>query len=154
MDSELSKAKRSRTSQLSQLTKLYNEIDTLMICAENKDNVRKLFDKLCEKFELFKKAHFVCLELCGDSDSSNAELLSANYTSQEKNFAECKEHYTGWLKNLETPEVDHGSVHSSISMSSSKSSKTQLRSAKAKRLVAEHRLRALREKQKLELEQE
>ncbi|XP_053381765.1 uncharacterized protein LOC128549256 [Mercenaria mercenaria] len=68
------------------------------------------------------------------------------------NFIECKEHYTEWLKQLQTTTADDNrSVRSSAS--SVRSARSMLQSARAKRLVAEHRLKTLREKQNLEHKQ-
>ena len=72
MDSEeaeraYEESRKKRTVNLSQLTKLYNELETKMISRDNVENVKILFTKLCDRYEHFKAAHLEFLDFCTNS---------------------------------------------------------------------------------------
>ena len=139
------------SAQLSQLTKLYNELERNMSSYENKDSAKSLYSKLSDRFEQFRSAHLQRLDLCTESDAVNN--LEQNFDSCQKNFAEFQERYSQWIKKGERPisEENDGSSHSSRTTScASVSSQSRLRSAKAKRLIAELKLEKLSKRQELE----
>ena len=145
--------KRSRSTQLAQLTKIYKDIERKMISVENIDMVKELYGKLCDRFEQFKSAHLQCLEVC--SQAENVDNLEENYESNMKNFMEFKERFSQWIADSEKiPQMertpDKSCTGSIASSRTSTSSRAKLCSAKAKRLVAEMKLKNL--KVKLELE--
>jgi hypothetical protein len=143
-------ARKTRTTHLSQLTKIYNEIEKQMVSYENTEKVKELYDRLCNRYELFKTVHLQCMDLCKDTETF--ETLENSYVSQQNNFVECNERYTEWIKCLDsTADDDNASVRTRAS--SVQSSRAAMQNAKAKRLVAEHRLKMLREKQRLERQQ-
>ncbi|XP_053377394.1 uncharacterized protein LOC128546216 [Mercenaria mercenaria] len=143
-------AKKSRSALLAQLTKINNELERQMVSTENAEKVKHLYKNLCDRYEQFKNAHFHCLELC--DDPSIIELLETNYSSQQKNLTEFNEHYSEWQKqSLQSGQDDNISTISRTG--TARSSRAQLQNAKAKRLIAEHKLRTLKVKQKIEQEQ-
>ena len=119
-----------------------------MISEENSESVKQLYQKLEDRYNQFKSVHTQCLELCDDSEE--ADILRTSYNSHEQNFKEFSERYLEWKRHI---NVDHEDTVSVISSAYSNSSQTQRRRAKAKRLVAENRLRLLQEKQRLEREE-
>ena len=84
--------KRVRNAELSQLTKLYNELERNMSSYENNDYVKSLYSKLNDRFEQFRWAHLQCLDLCTESDAANN--LEQNFDSCQKNFVEFQERYS------------------------------------------------------------
>lgn len=145
-------AMKSRTVHLSQLTKIYNELERLMMSTENCKKVNDVYIKLCDRYELYKTAYLQCVDLC--EDSAKIESLETNFTSQVQNFAEFGERYEEWKKSFKTSEEDCISVNTHVSnASSSRSSISQMLNAKARRLIAEQKLIKLKEKQLIEREQ-
>ena len=114
---------------------------------DNVKNVKLLYGKLCDRFEQFKSVHLQCLDLCTESDATNK--LEQNFDSCQKNFVEFQDRYSEWIaqRKRPTPEDNDGcSDVSRVSSRASVSSQSRLRSAKAKRLIAEHKLKRLTEK--------
>ncbi|XP_052228782.1 uncharacterized protein LOC127842997 [Dreissena polymorpha] len=109
-----------------------------MLSPENAIRVRELFDRQCEKYEEFKTVHFQYFELCEDPETKVA--LQESFESCKTNFVEFKERYSQWTHT----EVD--------SLSSAASSTSRLKHAKVKRLIAEQKLKTLKEQQSLEKE--
>ncbi|KAH3721694.1 hypothetical protein DPMN_064642 [Dreissena polymorpha] len=144
-------SKRKRSTQKALMTKLYNELEKNMISRDNIDHVKVLFQKLCERFEQFKNAHLQCLDLCSVPDV--AENLELTYEYCLQNFVEFRERFSQWTATDEkTPEEDDAcSVASRISSASSGSAISELRKAKAKRLVLEHKLKKMKERHEFEL---
>ncbi|CAC5402358.1 unnamed protein product [Mytilus coruscus] len=126
--------KRTRSTNLAQLTKLYKELEKNLISYENVEHVKQLYSKLCENFEQFKLAHLQCLDLCTQSEV--IANLEVNYERCHENFVEFRDRFSHRLSSR-----------------SSVSSQSRLRSAKAKRLIAELKLRKLSEHHELEREQ-
>ena len=148
---DLSSKKRVRSAQLSQLTKLYNELERSMSSYQNKDFVKSLYGKLNDRFEQFRSAHLQCLDLCTESDAANN--LEQNFDSCQKNFAEFQDRFSQWITEGErpTPDDNDGSSHVSRTTScASVSSQNRLRTATAKRLVAELKLKQLSKKHEME----
>ena len=56
-------AKKSRTAHLSQLTRLYKELDKQLLSHENSEKAKGIFERLCDRYEQFKSAHLVSAEL-------------------------------------------------------------------------------------------
>ena len=144
--------KRARSANLSQLTKLYNELEKGMSSYDNKDNVVSLYNKIKERFDQFKSAHLQCLDICADTDTANT--LIDHFGSCQKNLVEFEDRYAQWLTGYERPkpEDDSGS-HVSRTMSCasvSSSSQVNLQNAKARRLIAELKLEKLSKRQELE----
>ncbi|VDI68565.1 Hypothetical predicted protein [Mytilus galloprovincialis] len=146
---EYETVRRQRTTNLSQLTKLYNELEKKMISRDNKETVKNLYVKLCDRFEEFKTAHMNCLDLCPDVHV--VETLEMNFDSCQKNLKEFRERFSEWI-NGSMENIADDEVGSRISSSSSSSSKAKLRTARANRLKAEHKLKKTEEKLKLERE--
>ena len=53
-DEDFLSRKRVRNANLSQLTKLYNELERNMCSFDNNNHVRSLYKKLVERFDQFK----------------------------------------------------------------------------------------------------
>ena len=70
-DEDFLSRKRVRSANLSQLTKLYNELELNMCSFDNKDYVRSVYNKLMERFDQFKSAHLKCLDLCTETEVAN-----------------------------------------------------------------------------------
>ncbi|XP_060560451.1 uncharacterized protein LOC132720344 [Ruditapes philippinarum] len=146
-------AMKSRTAHLSQLTKTFNELERLMLSSENYDKVHEIYNKLCEKYEHFKAAHILCIDMCEDTEKLNS--MESNFTSQVKNIAEFSERYSEWKKSVNNTE-DCISVNSRVTVtnnSSVRSSRSEMLSAKARKLVAEQKLKTLIEKQRIDKQQ-
>lgn len=135
-------AKKSRATHLGQLTKLYKELEKQMSSIDNVVEVKELFDRLCDKYEQFKTVHFQCLELCEDPEMS--DTLEKNFESCKTNFVEFKERYAQWIPERMDADSIPGSATSSTS---------RLKNAKVKRLIAEQKLKTLRERQTFGREQ-
>ncbi|VDI66238.1 thioredoxin domain-containing protein 10 [Mytilus galloprovincialis] len=153
MDSEeaeraYEESRKKRTVNLSQLTKLYNELETKMISRDNVKTVKILFTKLCDRYEHFKAAHLECLDFCTNSDI--IETLEINFDSSQKNFIEFRERYNEWIREPEKAkeEEDKNSRITSVSRTSS-STQYRLKLARANRLKAEVQ-KKMAEKQELE----
>ena len=131
-------ARRQRSAHLGQLTKQYKEIETLMVDRKNIFQVRKLHKDLVERFEKFKIAHLDCIELC--DDGKLIDDLCSSFERNKTNFVEFEQRYSEW--NHDYAESDVRSTTSSASR----------REAKLKRLIAEQKLKTLKEKQALERE--
>lgn len=125
---EFVSAKRSRSAHLAQLTKTYNELERQMLFEDNSEGVKQLYKNLCDRFQVFKDAHFLCLE--SYDDPSIVELLETNFLSQKRNFEEFRERYTEWERQLITDPDDNASIISGAS--STRSSRAKLLSAKNK----------------------
>ncbi|CAG2254244.1 unnamed protein product [Mytilus edulis] len=108
-----------------------------------------MYVKLCDRFEEFKTAHMNCLDLCPDVHV--VETLEMNFDSCQKNLKEFRERFSEWI-NGSMENIADDEVGSRISSSSSSSSKAKLRTARANRLKAEHKLKKTEEKLKLERE--
>ena len=134
-------AKKQRSTQLAQLTRLYKDLEKHMVDKENKEKVNELYKSLCSRYEQFKTAHFACLDKC--ENSSVIDSLEESFKSQRENFDEFREHFSTWNQ-----DCDNVSVIESVT-----SSRTQLLSAKIKRMVAENKMKTLREKMRLDQEQ-
>ena len=139
---DFNSCKRLRSTQMAQMTKLYTELEKQMISRTNVDQVKCLFEKLCDKFELFKTAHLECLDAC--SDSGIIDSLEVTYRSCQNNFIEFRERFVQWIAaDDQRPEDDDArSVTSRMSSTSSKS--------RSKRLAAELRIKKLKAKYELE----
>ena len=150
-----SEAMKSRTAHLSQLTRTYNELERLMMSRENHEKVNEVYHKLCDRYELFKAGHLQCVDLCNDAEKLKS--MESSFTSQVQNFSEFNERYSEWKKSSiipEVPEEDCISVRTHVTnASSSRSSRSQMLSAKARRLIAEQKMKTLKEKQLLERQQ-
>jgi len=89
---DFNSCKRLRSTQMAQMTKLYTELETQIIPRTNVDQVKCLFEKLCDKFELFKTAYLECLDACSDSgiiDSLEATYRSCQYKLKRCSNKEC-----------------------------------------------------------------
>ena len=64
-------AKRARSAQIAQLTKLYSELENFMVSYDNIEDVKRVYGKLCDRFDQFKSAHLQCLDLCKEPDAQN-----------------------------------------------------------------------------------
>lgn len=152
----ITELKRTRGAKLAQLTKLYKDLEKNMLSYENAERVTDLYDKLGERYEQFKSAHLECLDAAAEPDVT--EQLEVSFKSCQHNFHEFRERISQWIANSKSqeekiPDDDVCSTVSrvtSLSTASSRSSASKLKSAKAKRLVAEHKLQKLKEKQELE----
>ena len=138
---DFEKAKKQRSTQLAQLTRLYKDLENHMVDKENKEKVNELYKSLCSRYEQFKTAHFACLDKC--ENSSVIDSLEESFKSQRENFDVFREHFSTWNQ-----DCDNVSVIESVT-----SSRTQLLSAKIKRMVAENKMKTLREKMRLDQEQ-
>ena len=149
-DEDFLSRKRVRSANLSQLTKLYNELERNMSSLDNKDYVFSLNNKLMECFDQFKSAHLQCLDLCTETDVAN--ILTEHFDSCQKNFTEFQERYSQWITAVQrpTPEDDDHSRVSCATSCTSVSSQDRLRNARAKRLIAELKLEQLSKRQQLE----
>ena len=134
-------------ANLSQLTKLNNELERGMSSYDNKDNVVSLYNKLKERFEPFKSAHLQCLDICADTDTANT--LIDHFGSCQKNLVEFEDRYAQWLSGCERPKPEDDSRTMSCGSVSS-SSQVKLQNAKARRLIAELKLEKLSKRQELE----
>ncbi|CAG2248269.1 unnamed protein product [Mytilus edulis] len=138
---DFSDVKRTRSTNLAQLTKLYKELEKNLISYENVEHAKQLYSKLCERFEQFKLAHLQCLDLCTQSEV--IENLEVNYERCHENFVEFRDRFSQYIASEKSHE-------DSLSSRSSVSSQSRFRSAKAKRLIAELKLRKLSEQHELE----
>ncbi|XP_071124292.1 uncharacterized protein [Mytilus edulis] len=146
--------KRTRSTNVAQLTKLYNELKKNLISYEKMEHAKQLYSKLCERFEQFKLAHLQCLDLCTQSEV--IANLEVNYERCHENFVELRDRFSQYIASEksheeEIPEErDTVSIDSRLSSRSPVSSQSRFRSAKAKRLIAELKLRKLSEQHELE----
>ena len=117
---------------------------------DNNDYVLSLYNKLLELFDQFKSAHLQCLDLCTEIDVAN--ILIEHFDSCQKNFVEFQERYTQWITagRRPTPEDDDRSHASCAKSRTSVLSQDRLRNARAKRLIAELKLKKLSKMQELE----
>ena len=143
---ELIAMKRTRSSNLAQLTKLYKELERNMITYDNADIVKELYCKLTERFEQFANVHAQCVDLCTQPEV--VETLELNFISCKENFDEFRERYSGWIKGPEENLHDDAEVGSNVSSVSR--SKSRFLEAKTRRLKAALQLKKLKEKQKIE----
>ena len=147
-DEDFLSRKRVRSANLSQLIKLYNELERNMSSFDNNDYVLSLYNRLMERFDQFKSAHLQCLDLCTETDVAN--ILIEHFDSCQKNFVEFQERYTQWITAGQRPEDDDRSHVSCATSRTSISSQDRLRNARAKRLIAELKLEKLSKRQELE----
>lgn len=145
--------KRSRSVHMAQLTKLYKDLEKNMISYDNEERVKQLYEKLCERFEQFKSSHSLCMDMCTQPEVR--ESLEARFDSCEQNLSEFRERFSEWsAKHRHREEMldVEGSIisNSRRSVKSAASSRSKLQNAKVMRLVAEHKLRKLKERQELE----
>ena len=143
---ELNAMKRTRSSNLAQLTKLYKELERNMMTYDNADIVKELYCKLMERFEQFANVHAQCVDLCTKLEV--VENLELNFISCKENFDEFRERYSGWIKGPEENLHDDAEVGSNVSSVSR--SKSRFLEAKTRRLKAALQLKKLKEKQKIE----
>ena len=143
---ELNAMKRTRSSNLAQLTKLYKELERNMMTYDNADIVKELYCKLTERFEQFANVHAQCVDLC--TQPGVVETLELNFISCKENFDEFRERYSGWIKGPEENLHDDEEVGSNVSSVSR--SKSRFLEAKTRRLKAALQLKKLKEKQKIE----
>ena len=54
---DVTSAKRARSAQIAQLTKLYSELEKFMVSYDNTENVKRVYGKLCDRLDQFKSAH-------------------------------------------------------------------------------------------------
>ena len=134
-------AKKQRSTQLVHLTKLYKDLEKHMVDKENKEKVNELYKSLCSRYEQFKTAQFSCIDKC--ENSSVIDSLEESFKSQRENFDEFREHFATWNQ-----DCDNFSVIECVA-----SSRNQLLSAKIKRMVAENKMKTLKEKMRLNQEQ-
>ena len=90
--------KRARSTHLTQLTKMYKELEENMISKENVEMVKQLNTKLCERFAKYKKAHLECLDVQTDSDVCDSP--EKNFESFTRNFREFQDRFSQWIKAL------------------------------------------------------
>ena len=150
---ESTSLKRVRSTHLTQLTKMYKELEENMVSKENVENVKQLNTKLCERYDKFNKSHLECLDVQTDSDICSS--LEKNFESCKRNFHEFQDQFSQWIQSIEEKTLeddDGGSVVSRVTSNASTtvSSRSRLQSAKAKRLVAEYKLKKLNENLQLE----
>ena len=139
-DMDYETSRRQRSAYLGQLTRQYKEIETLMVDKKNIYQVRKIYKDLVGRFEKYKFAHFECIELCNDIKIKDD--LNSNFESCKTNFDEFEQRYSEWFQN-------HDYAESEVQSSTSSASR---RDARLKRLIAEQKLKTLKEKQALERE--
>ena len=143
---ELNAMKRTRSSNLAQLTKLYKELERKMVLYDNMDSVKELYGKLSDRFEQFSDVHAQCVDLCTQPDV--VDTLELNFISCKKNFEEFRERYSGWIKGPEDNLHDDEEVCSNVSSVSR--SRSRFLEAKTRRLKAALQLKKLKEKQEIE----
>lgn len=124
-----------------------------MISYDNEERVKQLYEKLCERFEQFKASHSLCMDTCTQPEVR--ESLETSFDSCEQNLSEFRERFSEWSakhRNREEMLDVEGSIirNSRHSVRSVSSSRSKLQNAKVMRLVAEHKLRKLKERQELE----
>ena len=112
-EQDLNAMKRTRSSNLAQLTKLYKELEKKMVSYDNMEFVNKLYGKLCERFQQFNDVHAQCVDLCTQPEV--VETLELNYISCKENFDEFRERYSGWIKGPDENLHDDAEVGSNIS---------------------------------------
>ena len=64
-------AKRARSAQIAQLTKVYSELENFMVSYDNIENVKRLYGKLCDRFDQLMSAHLQYLDLCTEPEAQN-----------------------------------------------------------------------------------
>ena len=106
-DEDFLSKKRVSSANLSQFTKLYNELERNMSSFDNNDYVLSLYNKLMERFDQSKSAHFQCLDLCTETDVAN--ILIEHFDGCQQNFVEFQERYTQWITAGQRPEDDNRS---------------------------------------------
>ncbi|KAH3813181.1 hypothetical protein DPMN_141633 [Dreissena polymorpha] len=144
---DFSTLKRARTTQLAQMTRLYNNLEKNIFNYDNVEKENQLYSKLCSRFEQFKTAHLQILDVCEDSDA--LDNLEKNYESCKTNFTEFRERYTEWVSGVHPDDNERYSTVS-VSSANSVSSQAKRRMAKAKRLVAENKMKMLQQKHEIE----
>ena len=68
---DFTSAKRARSAQMAQLTKLFSDLENFTVSYDNIENVKRLYGKICDRFDQFKSAHLQCLDLCAEPDAQN-----------------------------------------------------------------------------------
>ena len=145
-EQDLNAMKRTRSSNLAQLTKLYKELEKKMVSYDNMEFVKELYGKQCERFAQFSDVHAQCVDLCTQPEV--VETLELNYISCKENFDEFRERYSGWIKGPDENLHDDAEVGSNISSVSR--SRSRFLEAKTRRLKAALQLKKLKEKQEIE----
>ncbi|KAH3897212.1 hypothetical protein DPMN_021398 [Dreissena polymorpha] len=135
---DLNSAKRSRSTHIANLTKLYKKLEENMSSYVDYENVKQLKDRLCENFETLKCVHQERVSLC--TDSVMYEDLSKSFKSSRKNFDKFQERLSQWLV-ADEKAPDDDKISSVSRASTTASSRSNLRSARAKHLLAEHKMR-------------
>ena len=113
-DEDFLSRKRVRSANLSQLTKLYNELERNMCSFDNNDYVRSLYNKLVEHFDQFKSAHLQCLDLYTETDVAN--ILIEHFDNCQKNFVELQERYTQWVTAGQRPTPEDEIVRMPVAL--------------------------------------
>ena len=103
---DLRSAKRAHSAQIAQLAKLYSELENFMVSYDNIENVKRLYGKLCDRFDRFKSAHLKCLDLCTEHDTQNE--LQQSFEKYQTNFVEFQGRHSQWMtgRNRPTPGDD------------------------------------------------
>ena len=149
---DLGGAKRALSAQIALLTKLYNELEKILISYDNMENVKQLYGKLCDRFEEFKSEHLLCLDLCAEPGAANE--LEQSFDRYATTFAQFQD--TQWISGQNRPMLEDNDGCLSVSHVSSRTSSTimtsrsKLQAAQAKRILAEHKLRLLSEKHEIQ----
>ena len=111
---DLRSAKSPRSAQIAQLTKLYSELKNIMVSYDIIENVKRVYGKLCDRFDQFKCAHLQCLDLCTEPEIQNE--LQQSFEKRHRNFVEFQERHSQWMtgRNRPTPEDDECSDVSDV----------------------------------------
>ena len=102
--------------------------------------------------EEFKSEHLLCLDLCAEPGVANE--LEQSFDRYATNFAKFQD--TQWISGQNRPMLEDNDGCLSVSHVSSRTSSTimtsrsKLRAAQAKRILAEHKLRLLSEKHEIQ----
>ena len=148
--------KQTRDVHTAQLTTLYKELEDKMLLRENVNIVKQLFVKLRDTFELLKESHSQCLSAITQSEVKKS--LEDNFLSHRENFIEFQQYYCQWVADNDAmleviPQIEAERASSIASSRTSLSSRSKLASVKAKRLLAENRLKNLKARLELEAKQ-
>ena len=119
-------AKCAGSAQIAQLTKLYNDLEKIIISCNNIENVKQLYRKLCDRFEQFKSAHLYCLNLCTKPDAANE--MEQRFDRCATNFAEIQDRYAQWISGRNRPMPEENDGCPSVSCASSRKSSTLMSS--------------------------
>ena len=109
---DFTSAKRARSAQIAQLTKLYSELENFMVSYDNIENVKHIYGKLCDRFDQFKSAHLQCLDLCTEPDAQNE--LQHSFEKHQTNFVEFQEKHSQWMTGRNRPTPEETNVQMSV----------------------------------------